>query len=155
MIHPYSPLAQSLRSEQDQNSSSTNETQPVNGKRSEQDPIPHNAKQARRKKTTVVTELPNTQPTYPLITHKHTPSARGNRDQRPFPYWVTNHDVVIYTMRTLHWDALCPYKINAPRLLPENACNTPTDDFLLERVSPDQALENRTKLLYKMALVKF
>jgi hypothetical protein len=124
----------------------------VNGKRSGQDPIPHNAKQAKRKRTTVVTALPITQQTYPLITHKHTPSARGNRDTRPFPYFVSNHEVVIYTMRTLHWDALCPYKINAPRLLSDNA---PTDEFLLERVSSDQALETRTKLLYRSALANF
>ena len=153
--HSYLPLAQPFRSEPDQNSSSTIETPPVNGKRSGQDPITHSAKQARREKVTVATELPDAQPTYPLITHKHTPSARGNRDLRPFPYFVTNHDVVIYTMRTLHWDALCPYKIYAPRLLSENECNTLTDDFLHERVSPDQALKNTTKNLYKKALADF
>ncbi len=86
--HSQSPLAQPLRSEQDQNSSSTIAPQPINGKRSGQDPIPHNAKQARREKTMlVVTELPTSQSTYPSITHKHTPIARGNREPRPFPYF--------------------------------------------------------------------
>ncbi len=61
----------------DQNSSSTIEPQSVNGKRSGQDPIPPNAKQAKRDKPTVTTQLPiSSQPTYPVITHKHTPSAR-------------------------------------------------------------------------------
>ena len=168
--HSYSPLAQSLRSEQDQNSSSTIETQTITGKRSGQDPIPPNAKQARRERPTVATEIPDASPSaqgampkpqlpaqqnYPLISHKHTPVARGNRDTRPFPYFVYNQEVIIYTMRTLHWDARCPYKINAPRLLSDNASNAPTEEFLLERVHPAQALEGKTKLLYRSALANF
>ena len=125
---------------------------PVSG----QDPIPHNAKQARRDKPTlVVTELPTSQPSSLSITHKHTPIARGDREPRPFPYFTIHQEVVIYTMRTLHWDVLCPYKIKEPKLLSDSACNAPTDDFLLERVDPEQAREGKTKLLYRSALANF
>jgi hypothetical protein len=95
----------------------------------------------------VVTELPTSQSTYPLITHKHTPIARGNREPRLFPYFNSHQEVVIYTMRTLHWDVLCPYKIKEPRLLTDSAGNAPTDEFLLERIAPEQALESKTRLL--------
>ncbi len=103
----------------------------------------------------MVTELPTSQPTYPSITHKHTPIAKGNRDPRPFPYFTPHQEVVIYNMRTLHWDVLCPYKIKEPRLLSDSACNAPTDEFLLERIAPEQALESKTKLLYRSALANF
>ncbi len=48
--HSQPPLAQPLRSDQDQSSTGAIAPQPINEKRSGQDPIPHNAKQARRDK---------------------------------------------------------------------------------------------------------
>jgi hypothetical protein len=91
-----------------------------------------------------------------LITHKHTPTARGNnKDQQPFSYFVTNHEVVIYTMRTLQWNILCQYKINAPRTLSDSACNALTDEFLLERAFPEQGLNDKARLLYRKALADF
>jgi hypothetical protein len=154
--HSQPPLAQPLRSEQDQNTAGAITPQPINGKRSGQDPIPHNAKQAKRDKPTlVVTELPTSQPSSLSITHKHTPIARGDREPRPFPYFTIHQEVVIYTMRTLLRDALCPYRIKEPKVLSDSACNAPTEDFLLERVDPEQAREGKTKLLYRSALASF
>ncbi len=81
--HSQTPLAQPLRSDQDQNNTSVIAPPPIKGKRSGQDPIPHNAKQARRDKTMLVaTELPTSQSTHSSMTHKHTPIARGNREPR-------------------------------------------------------------------------
>jgi hypothetical protein len=143
----------STRSEQGNSKSDTIE-QPVNGKRCGQDPISPHPKQAKRDKPTVETQLPNTPPV-PVITHKHTPIARGNMDPRPFPYFVYNYEVVIYTMKTLQWDAHCPYKITAPRTLSVNAYNAPTDEFLMERVLPGQGINDKIRALYRKALADF
>ena len=153
--HPQSPSAQFLRSESECGSSTTVETQSVNGKRAVQDTIPHNAKLPRYEKQIVATAIPSISPTYPVITHKHTPTAKGNRDTRPFPYYVESIEVVIYTMRTLHYDALCPYKVMEPTPITEAECHSPTEDFLNERVAPEQALNETTKHTYKIALSLF
>jgi hypothetical protein len=126
----------------------------VNGKRCGQDPISPHPKQAKRDKPTVETQLPNTPPV-PVITHKHTPIARGNMDPRPFPYFVYNYEVVIYTMKTLQWDAHCPYKIIPPKTLSVNAYNAPTDEFLMERILPGQGINDKIRALYRKALADF
>jgi hypothetical protein len=107
--HSYSLVTPSLRSEQEQ-SSSSNIEQSIKGKRCGQDPISPHPKQAKRDKPTVATQLPDT-PNYPVITHRHTPIAGGHKDPRPFPYFVTNYEVVIYTMRTLQWTMGCTLSV--------------------------------------------
>jgi hypothetical protein len=140
---PCSLTSSSIRSEQGNSSSSTIEHS-VNGKRCGQDPISPHPKQAKRDKPTVVTQLPDTPPA-PVITHKHTPIARDNMDPRPFPYFVYNHEVVIYTMKTLQWDAHCPYKITTPRTVESHNSTDEFDEFLMERISPRQDTNEKNK----------
>jgi hypothetical protein len=76
-------------------------------------------------------------------------------DPRPFPYFVYNYEVVIYTMKTLQWDAHCPYKITTPRTVQNQNTTDEFDEFLMERISPGLDINDKIRVLYKKALADF